>query len=206
MHHRRCTPAAAFAPWAEVARSVSLPLRLFGVAALTVGLSACPFTETKPTAPPPEPVKVVSHDHASDLMGSYAAYEQGQFDAALGTLDAVLADPQSSASAKRQAYLAKALIRVNGDSKVRDVSAARAALQGAAALDAQAGPDAMASYFAKAVDQVLVAQGRVQQAQAQARQLGRDKANLRAQNKQLSADKATLNAALEKLKKVTLGN
>ena len=121
-------------------------------------------------------------------------------------LDGVIGDAQSSPAAKRKAYLATAMIRIDDERKVRDVGAARAALQNAAALDVQAGPDALTRYFANAIDQVLDIQEHALKSQSYARQLARDKATLQAQNKQLAADKAKLNAALEKLKQVTLGN
>lgn len=183
-----------------VARAVS-------VVFLGLGLAACASLVPHPTVETPTAAPVVtSHAHQADLASSYANYARGNESAALATLDTITRDPQSSAAATRNAHLAEALIRVNGAPTVRDTDAARAALQSAVALDAQAGADPMTQYLAKAIDAALTAHTHTQQLQSQARQLGRDKTDLRAQNDELTAQQAKLKAALEKLKQVTLGN
>lgn len=180
--------------------------RLMLVVLASVGLSACAMTPMHRQASQPAVAPVAArHAHAADLQSSYASFAQGQDGAALTTLDGVINDPQSAAGARRDAFLAKALIHANGNATVRDSAAARAELRSAAALNDKAGSDVLALYFANAIDRVLTADAQLQKLQAQTQQLTRDKADLSARNDDLTAQKAKLKLALEKLKQVTLG-
>lgn len=206
MHTRDRVAPACPAPSLTTVPHRGLLARGLALALLVLSLSSCDLMQTKPQAPPPAPPKPVVHTHQDTLSASYQAYAQGRYAEALATLDGVLDDPVSTPGARRSAYLATAMIRAGGDAKVRDAAAARTALKNAEALGDTAGDDAASSYLANAIGQVLEAREQSDRLAVQVRRLTRQKARLATRNAQLAAEQQKLKDALEKLKRLSLGN
>ena len=174
-------------------------------------LVACAAVPTEPVAAKPSS-RASSH---SSMAAAATKYNTRDFSGAFKEFDTISSDDSASANSRRLAHLGKALVYLGKDAKWHSLENAKMSLVSAGAVvpDGDGGFDVETDLLMDAVSAVIGSESKFValksksgNAGAEVTQLKEERDALAAERDGLLAEQEVLNEALEKLKKLTLGN
>jgi len=178
---------------------------------MSVGLAACAGAPSRTEAPDAE----LGHQDVSALSDAASMYNAGDYEAALYAFNKIGKDPVESANDRRLAQLGKALVYLGNDQKLHSVANAKLALVSAGQVQARADEEfeIETNMLMEAVSFVIGTESKYDVlkeksggSNVQVTQLKKENAALKTERDELLAEQKSLRDALEKLKKLTLGD
>lgn len=178
---------------------------------MSAGLAACAGAPSKPETPQ----AVIKHHDVSAFKDAASMYNAGDYEGALYAFNKIGKDPAESANDRRLAQLGKALVYLGNDQKLHSVANAKLALVSAGQVQAGAGEEfaVETNMLMEAVSFVIGTESKYDVlkeksggSNAQVAQLRKENEALQSERDDLLAEQKSLKEALEKLKKLTLGN
>ena len=186
-------------------------LKLMSALFLIGSLFACAATPTQQSSSGP----AVQPDSDKGLAGAAAMYNTRNYPGAIREFDAVIANKGASANNRRLAHLGKAMVYLGSDEKWHSMANAKMSLVSAGQVAPKDGEDfnVETDMLMDAVSAVIGTESKYAVLMSKSSHSGQENAKLRqeldevkAEREELLEEQKVLNEALEKLKKLTLGN
>lgn len=185
--------------------------RLLLLVVMSAGLAACTGAPTKPETQAAE----VLHNDGTAFKSAASMYNAGDYEGALYAFNQIGKDPAESADSRRLAQLGKALVYLGNDPKLHSVANAKLALVSAGQVQAGANEEFAieTNMLMEAISFVIGTESKYDVlkeksggSNVQVAQLKKENAALQSERDELLAEQKSLKEALDKLKKLTLGN
>lgn len=194
-------------------RSLSSTGRMFRLVIITIVVSslvACATAPAKSTAAKPAKVKP-----STSMVSAADMYNSRNYPDALNAFDNIISDKGSSANSRRLANLGKAMVFLGNDESLHSIENAKMSLISAGqvapkdneefAIETDMLMDAVSEVIGTE-SKYMVLKGKTNGSNSQLTGLQKELDAVEAERDELLAEQKALNEALEKLKRLTLGN